>query len=200
MSLTSLHFRYAYAVTFERTDPFYKLEVSNPRNIRELAAVEITGFSQYLHAFDESEEIILALGQEADESGRALGLQISLFDMRKANKPEVIRHTIEVDPDLWSSSDALWDKNAVRFNQENGLLIIPVNLQKPYPEKGHFNGFKLFHVTETSITEDTTCSIDLAGSDAYTDGIERYCAWLSPVSSSLTKMPERCWTMETHSW
>lgn len=172
-------------MTFERTDPFYKLDVQNPRNIRELAAVEITGFSQYLHPFDDSEEMIIALGQEADDQGRVLGLQISLFDMRQSQKPEVIRHNIEVDPDKWSSSEALWDPKAVRFNKKTGLLIIPVNLEKSEPEKGYFNGFKIFTVTETSVTEHTDCSIDLAGSVQYESETETnvyYCAWLPPVS------------------
>lgn len=126
-TITAVRFydKYAYAVTFERTDPFYKLDVSNSTDIRILAEVNITGFSRYLHATDANEEMILAIGQEADANGRVLGLQISLFDMRDEDSPRVVRHEIEVDPEVWSSSDALWDKNAVRYNKDTGLLIIP---------------------------------------------------------------------------
>lgn len=189
-------------MTFERTDPFYKLDVQNPRNIRELAAVEITGFSQYLHPFDDSEEMIIALGQEADDQGRILGLQISLFDMRQSQKPKVIRHNIEVDPNKWSSSEALWDPKAVRFNKKTGLLIIPVNLELSEPEKGYFNGFKIFTVTETSITEHTDCSIDLAGTTQVesekTETNVYYCAWLPPVSSASRVMLYLCVDLAGH--
>ena len=126
-TITAVRFydKYAYAVTFERTDPFYKLDVSNATDIRILAEVNITGFSQYLHATDANEEMILAIGQEADSEGRILGLQISLFDMRNNTSPNVVRHQIEVATETWSSSEALWDKNAVRYNKETRLLIIP---------------------------------------------------------------------------
>lgn len=194
-------FRYAYAVTFEQTDPLYKLDVSNPHSIVELAAVEITGFSQYLHPFDDSEEIILALGQEADENGRVLGLQISLFDLRASNInsnskqliKEPIRYNFEINPDQWSYSDALWDKNAVRYI--NGLLIIPVNMEKVSPDKGYFNGFKLFSVTETSITEDAKCSIDF---NDFTSTVENYCGWLPPVSFGSRSIPESSGRQATH--
>lgn len=174
-------------MTFERTDPFYKLDVEDPYNIKELAAVEITGFSQYLHPFDDSDEMIIALGMEADADGRALGLQVSLFDMRNSQEPEVIRHNIEVDPEQWSSSEALWDPKAVRFNKENGILIIPVYLHKSFPDKGYFDGFQLFKVTQTSITPHTDCSIDFASTE-FTDTNDSdvyHCASLSPVSSTL---------------
>ena len=112
-------------MTFEQTDPFYKLDVSNATYIRILSEVSITGFSQYLHAVDANEEVILAIGQEADGDGRILGLQISVFDMRENDSAKVARHTIELSTETWSSSDALWDKNAVRYNKDTRLLIIP---------------------------------------------------------------------------
>jgi len=126
-SITAIRFykNYAYAVTFEQTDPFYKLDVSNATYIRILSEVSITGFSQYLHAVDANEEVILAIGQEADGDGRILGLQISVFDMRENDSAKVARHTIELSTETWSSSDALWDKNAVRYNNDTRLLIIP---------------------------------------------------------------------------
>ena len=39
----------AYAVTFEKTDPFYVLAL-DPTNPRVLGDLEITGFSLYLHS------------------------------------------------------------------------------------------------------------------------------------------------------
>lgn len=70
----------AYAVTFERTDPFYVLDMKDPYNLDVLAEVEISGFSTYLHSMNDKNCLILAIGQEADENGRVLGLQLTVFD------------------------------------------------------------------------------------------------------------------------
>lgn len=178
--ITAVRFydNYAYAVTFEQRDPFYKLDMTDPKNIGILAEIDITGFSQYLHAIDDNKEMILALGQETDDNGWVLGVQISLFDMRDNGNTKVIRYNIEVDPLTYSSSDALWDKNAVRYNAETGLLIIPINMY--YADGTSFNGFKLFEVTESSIIPDESCSVEF--NDDLVTAVERYCAWLSPVS------------------
>mmetsp|Transcript_11406 Transcript_11406/g.21784 ORF Transcript_11406/g.21784 Transcript_11406/m.21784 type:complete len:915 (+) Transcript_11406:67-2811(+) len=178
-SITAVRFydKYAYAVTFEQTDPFYKLDVSDATDIKILSEVSITGFSQYLHAVDTNEEVILAIGQEADENGRILGLTISVFDMRDNNSTKVARHSIELSTETWSSSEALWDKNAVRYNKATRLLIIPVNINS-YTEDENFNGFKLFEVAEdySAITEVQDCSVQI--NTNY--DIQYYCGYLSP--------------------
>lgn len=173
---------YAYAVTFMRTDPFYKLDVSDPYDIKVLYEVEITGFSRYLRSIDETDQVILALGQEADENGFILGLTISLFDMRNY-PPTVIRHTLEVEPNIWSSSEGLWDEKANRYF--NGRFLVPVNMNS-YPEEGYFDGFKVFKITagetltQDSIQEDTECSVNFWSE--INIAVDRYCASLPPVS------------------
>ena len=153
--------------------------MSDPRNLTQLAEINITGFSRYLHAIDEDEEMILAIGQETDDRGWILGLQISLFDVRDNDNPNVVRHNIEVQPETYSSSAALWDKNAIRYNKQTGLLIIPVSMHN-YPGKGYFDGFKLFAVNETHILEDERCSVDFP--TMFNTTVQRYCANLSPRS------------------
>jgi hypothetical protein len=176
---------FAYAVTFVQRDPFYKINVADPSNIEILAEVDITGFSQYLHAFDDAEEMIVAIGQETDDDGFILGLTISLFDMRDAANPTVVRYSIELEPDTYSSSEALWDKNAIRFTKitdDEGILIIPVNINS-WPEGAHFNGFKLFSITPTSIVEDERCSVEVGG-DVEIE-VCRYCSSLPAVGHQI---------------
>jgi hypothetical protein len=167
---------FAYAVTFQRIDPFYKLRVSDPYNIEILAEVEITGFSRYLHSIDENDEVILAIGQEADENGIILGLQISVFDMRdNTNNPPVVRYLLEADPNTWSSSEGLWDFKANRYS--NGRLFLPVNMYT-YPSGDEFNGVKVFHVSETDIWEEENCSINFSSETGV--AVDYYCASLDP--------------------
>eukprot|EP01083_Nonionella_stella_P148165 468591_1 len=70
----------AFVVTFLRTDPFYTIDLSNHSNPRQVGALEITGYSNYLHPYDEEGNILIGVGQDANEDGVATGLQISLFD------------------------------------------------------------------------------------------------------------------------
>ena len=158
-SFTAVRFfdNVAYAVTFEKTDPFYvlDLDVSNPRVLGEL---EITGFSSYLHSINADNTLILAIGEEADTEGQVLGLKIALFDSTDPTKPILLQsYTVEQQRDAWSSSAVSWDFKAFRYlplaSPEVGILIIPVQVLAPYPSKsGNFDGFITYDVSRQGIS------------------------------------------------
>ena len=77
-----------YVVTFRETDPLYALDLSDPSNPQALGELKITGFSSYLHPV--AENLLLGVGQEADETGRREGLQLSLFDTSDPSQPQRI--------------------------------------------------------------------------------------------------------------
>jgi len=79
---------YAYFVTFKRTDPLYVVDLRNPRSMRVVAALEIPGFSDYLHPI--SQGLLLGVGKKADDNGRTQGLKISLFDISNPRNPREI--------------------------------------------------------------------------------------------------------------
>jgi len=64
----------SYVVTFERTDPFYVLDLSDPLDPKILGELEIPGFSQFMHPIKEDNSMLITVGQAADENGRVLGL------------------------------------------------------------------------------------------------------------------------------
>ena len=69
----------AYFVTFERTDPLFTADLSDPRSPKIIGELKLPGFSEYLHPFGEN--LVLGLGYDADEdTGQTTGLKISLFD------------------------------------------------------------------------------------------------------------------------
>jgi len=138
----------AYAVTFERIDPFYVLNLDDPRNPRITAELIITGFSQYLHSMNDDNTLLLALGQEADEQGQILGMKISVFDVSVPEKPVMAQsYTIEEDPNVYSSSPALWDFKAIRYVANQ--LIIPISIYSWDAKSAidNFNGFHTYHVS-----------------------------------------------------
>ena len=112
-----------YVVTFEQIDPLYTLDLSEPTRPKVVGELEVTGFSSYLHPIGD--EWLLAVGQEADEEGRVIGLAVSIFDVRDFADPKLAhRYVIEDDDETWSWSEALHDHHA--FTYHRGVLSIPV--------------------------------------------------------------------------
>jgi len=111
----------AYIVTFRRTDPLYVLDLSNPLEPIIAGAVELPGFSTYLHPF--SEGYMFGFGREADENGREQGLKAALFDVRQLDNPQVVSEIVLGGNASWS--DALYDHRAFNFlRTEDGNVRI----------------------------------------------------------------------------
>jgi uncharacterized secreted protein with C-terminal beta-propeller domain len=124
----------AYVVTFERIDPLFTLDLSNPMFPKVVGELEVTGFSSYLHPIGD--DWLLAVGQEADEEGRVLGLAVSIFDVRNFANPVLAhRYLIESDEHTWSWSDALHDHHA--FTYHRGVLSMPAYIGGA---EGRFSG------------------------------------------------------------
>ncbi|HVM27937.1 MAG TPA: beta-propeller domain-containing protein [Mycobacteriales bacterium] len=75
----------ATVVTFRETDPLYVLDLADPGDPRLLGELKIPGFSTYLHPVGDDR--LLAVGQDADSTGRTLGVQVSLFDLSDLSDP-----------------------------------------------------------------------------------------------------------------
>ena len=114
----------AYVVTFRQTDPFYTLDMSDPNDPLVVGELKILGFSNYLHPING--DLILAIGQNATETGRANGLQISLFNVSDFSNP--MRVKTYVEQGTWSSSEAQYDHRAFRYLPQTKLLILPLSV------------------------------------------------------------------------
>ena len=57
-----------YVVTFRQIDPLYTVDLTDPERPRVLGELKISGYSAYLHPIGE--DLLLGIGQEADEAGR----------------------------------------------------------------------------------------------------------------------------------
>jgi uncharacterized secreted protein with C-terminal beta-propeller domain len=129
-----------YVVTFEQIDPLYTLDLSEPAQPKVIGALEVTGFSSYLHPIGD--DWLLAVGQEADEEGRVIGLAVSIFDVRDFADPKLThRYLIESEDDTWSWSEALHDHHA--FTYHRGVLSIPAYISG---EQERFSGLLVLAV------------------------------------------------------
>jgi len=128
-----------YLVTFEMIDPLFVIDLSDPYNPTVLGELKITGYSNYLHPYDENH--LIGIGKEAveaEEEGFAWyqGVKISLFDVSDVNNPqEISKYEIG---DRGTDSPVLWDHKAFLFDKSRNLMVIPVLEAKvdvtKYPE------------------------------------------------------------------
>ncbi len=99
-----------YLVTFRQVDPLYTLDLRDHTAPKVVGELKITGYSAYLHPIGDG--LLLGVGQEATETGRALGPQVSVFDVSNPARPTRLHQHLlgsgggsraEVDPHafLW---------------------------------------------------------------------------------------------------
>lgn len=118
----------AYIVTFKKIDPLFVIDVSNPEKPEVLGYLKITGYSDYLHIYDENH--VIGLGKETAGGNEQFswyqGIKVSLFDVTDVENP-VEEAKIEIG-DRGTDSSALYEHKAFLFDKEKNLLVIPISL------------------------------------------------------------------------
>ncbi|MFB3888861.1 MAG: beta-propeller domain-containing protein [Candidatus Bathyarchaeia archaeon] len=118
-----------YLVTFQKTDPLFVIDLTEPSNPTVLGELKMPGYSDYLHPYDETH--LIGVGKEAVEAQEGdfawyQGMKIALFDVSNVNEPKLMSNfTIG---DRGTDSPALYDPKAFLFDQSRQLLVLPINL------------------------------------------------------------------------
>ncbi len=112
-----------YLVTFRQTDPLFTLDLSNPRDPKLVGELKINGFSSYIHPM--ANNLLLTVGQDADDSGRVTGLQLQVFDVSNPAKPTRRFQEKLSSWSTYSTSTASSDHHAFTFDDATGTLAIP---------------------------------------------------------------------------
>ena len=111
----------AAVVTFRQTDPLYIIDLTDPASPTVRGELKIHGYSAYLHPVGDDR--LLGVGQDADEEGRILGTQVSLFDISDLDRPERIAQ--------WTApggrSQVEFDALAFLYWPPTGLAVLPMN-------------------------------------------------------------------------
>ena len=128
-----------YLVTFKEMDPFFVIDLSDPKHPAVLGELKIPGYSDYLHPYDATH--IIGIGKEtvANEWGGFTtgGLKMALFDVADVNHPkEVSRVEIGLPG---TDSEALHDHKAFLFDASKHLLVLPVHeiAKVPFTGRGY---------------------------------------------------------------
>ena len=128
-----------YLVTFKKVDPFFVIDLEDPTNPKILGKLKISGYSDYLHPYDENH--IIGIGKETVEAEEGdfawyQGVKISLFDVSDVENPkEISKYVIG---DRGTDTPVLYDHKALLFDKNRNLLVIPVLVaeinEEEYPE------------------------------------------------------------------
>lgn len=104
----------AYLVTFREIDPFFVIDLKDPKNPKVLGELKIPGYSTYLHPIGNNK--IIGIGK--DEQNR---LKVSLFDVKDVSSPkEISKYSLN---EYWS--EALYNHHAFLWDSEKEVLVLP---------------------------------------------------------------------------
>jgi len=102
-----------YIVTFRETDPFFVIDLSDPKNPEIKGELKLPGFSSYLHPI--SEYVILGIGKEDRY------VKISLFNVSDAENPkEISRYILQ---ESWS--EVLYNHHAFMMDSKHRIFFLP---------------------------------------------------------------------------
>jgi len=169
-----------YLVTFKQVDPFFVINLKDPYNPEVLGALKITGYSDYLHPYDENH--IIGIGKEtvAAKEGDfawAQGVKISLFDVTDVSHPkEVAKYEIGK---RGSESPVLRDHKALLFDRAKNLLVMPVSVVES-GSSDPWQGAYVFHISPYD-------GIKYRGRITHYDGDE------GKIPSPFSILPDKTW-------
>lgn len=121
-----------YLVTFKKIDPFFTLDLSNPKDPKIIGKLKIPGYSDYLHPYDENH--IIGIGKNTIEAEEIWGddfewhqgIKMAIFDVTDFENPREM-HKVVIG-DRGSDSPILRDYKAFLFDKDKNLLVIPILL------------------------------------------------------------------------
>jgi inhibitor of cysteine peptidase len=110
----------ATVVTYQQTDPFYTIDLSDPQNPTIIGALEIPGFSVYQHPWTDT--LVIGIGYDAVD-GRTTGLKFALYDISDPENPrEIGTPLIFSYNESYLYGEALYNHKAIMIDKERGQI------------------------------------------------------------------------------
>ncbi len=146
-----------YMVTFKKVDPFFVLDLKDPKNPSILGKLKIPGYSDYLHPMDENH--IIGVGKDTVEAGEDpwnggqanfawyQGIKMAVFDVTDVTNPKEL-WKVEIG-DRGTESEALQNHKAFMYSPTKQILALPVRVAEldesvkadPYREGNEYGDF-----------------------------------------------------------
>lgn len=126
-----------YVVTFRTVDPLFVIDLKDPTKPKILGELKISGYSNYIHPYDENH--IIGFGKETiekeqkDERGNVIGtialnmgMKMAVFDITDVKNPKAIY--IEKIGDRGTDSEILYNHKALLFSKMKGIIAFPITV------------------------------------------------------------------------
>lgn len=138
-SLTSVRFDRdrAYAVTYERRDPLFIIDISDPYKPIQKGEIDMSGWLDYI---EPRGDVLVALGH--DDAEGQMSLAVSMFDVKDLNNPKMISRVNFGEGWGWVSSDMNNIHKAFKVLDEINLIIIPFSSWS-YKDYNYISGIQL---------------------------------------------------------
>jgi alpha-tubulin suppressor-like RCC1 family protein len=137
---TRFHGNLLYAVTFQRIDPLWVVDLSDPTQPKITGELQIPGVSTYLYPMDGR---LVAIGWENTAGWQ---VKVSLFDVHDPAKPALLSRVAVGD--TYSHSEANSDEKAFSVLPEIGLVLVPFS---SWSTNGAFQGVQLIDLSRDSL-------------------------------------------------
>lgn len=114
---------YGYIVTFEQTDPFYIINLTDPETPFKEGELLIPGFSSYLQPLNDNYMLGIGFG---DNSGGTNGLKVSIYDISEKTTPTVFTEYIFDYTEFgWGYSSATYNHKDLLVSLSKGIIALP---------------------------------------------------------------------------
>ncbi|MDC0307461.1 beta-propeller domain-containing protein [bacterium] len=107
-----------YIVTYERIDPLWIVDLSDPRKPEIKGELEVPGWSTYIQPLGDR---LVSIGVDDTDNSRRVA--VSLFDVSDVTKPKLFDKVTMGD--RWSWSEAQYDEKAFTVLPHAGLILVP---------------------------------------------------------------------------
>ena len=109
----------AYMVTYERKDPLWVIDLSDPTQPSIKGELIVPGWSTHIEPRGDR---LIALGVDDTDGWK---VAVSLFDVSDAEKPSLIKRVSFGDENGWSSSSAYGDVKAFTVMDDMNMILLP---------------------------------------------------------------------------
>lgn len=123
----------AYVVTFRRTDPLYKIDLTDPAKPKIKGELEMPGYSAYLHRINDKH--LLGVGYSANNMGRVTGIQTTVFDTSTDNPRIVSQETLK-NENGWVNLPIAQDSRAITTLKNDKAMRVAL----PFTNSGYTDG------------------------------------------------------------
>ena len=114
----------AYVVTFRTIDPFYVIDVEDPKAMKILGELKLPGVSDYLHPITDILKLGIGRMTEVNQYGSTVtsGLKITLFDVTDEERPIDVS-TFELKG---ASSDIAYNHKTLITLKSRQIYALPI--------------------------------------------------------------------------